>query len=286
MKLNSTAEMMPITWEGINRIHPFAPSDQTGEYAGLRAIRAYQQAEGEGHRDVCLIPVSAHGTNPASAAMCNMRIVAIGCDEQGNVDMADLKAKAAKHADKLSALMITYPSTHGVFEETITDICDTVHANGGQVYMDGANMNAQVGLCGPGYFGADVCHLNLHKTFCIPHGGGGPGVGPIGVAAHLKPFMPTHPIIAPHDGPGFGTVAAAPWGSASILPISWMYCVMMGSEGLRRATETAILNANYMAARLAGHYKVLYTGSNGTCAHEFILDLRGFKQSAGVTEAD
>jgi len=318
MKLNSTAEMMPITWENINRIHPFAPSDQTegyaemiksledmlceitgfpgmslqpnsgatGEYAGLRAIRAYQAAQGEAQRDVCLIPVSAHGTNPASAAMCGMRIVAIGCDDQGNIDMADLKAKAAKHADKLSALMVTYPSTHGVFEETIVDICDTVHAHGGQVYMDGANMNAQVGLCGPGYFGADVCHLNLHKTFCIPHGGGGPGVGPIGVAEHLKPFLPNHPVIPMGGEQGFGPVAGAPWGSASILPISWMYCVMMGSQGLRSATETAILNANYMAARLNGHYKVLYTGSTGLCAHEFILDLREFKVSAGVTEAD
>lgn len=319
MKLNSTAEMIPITWEKINRIHPFAPADQTkgyaelidslekilceitgfpgmslqpnsgasGEYAGLRAIRAFQTSQGEGARDVCLIPVSAHGTNPASAAMCGMRIIAIGCDEDGNIDMADLKAKAEKHADKLSALMVTYPSTHGVFEESIVDICDTVHAAGGQVYMDGANMNAQVGLCGPGYFGADVCHLNLHKTFCIPHGGGGPGVGPIGVAEHLKPFLPSHPVI-PMGGKetAFGTVAGAPWGSASILPISWMYCVMMGSQGLRAATETAILNANYMASRLASHYKVLYTGKSGTCAHEFILDLRDFKASAGVTEAD
>jgi len=319
MKLNSTAEMIPITWEKINRIHPFAPAAQTkgyaelidslekilceitgfpgmslqpnsgasGEYAGLRAIRAYQESKGEGARDVCLIPVSAHGTNPASAAMCGMRIIAVGCDEDGNIDMADLKAKAEKHAAKLSALMVTYPSTHGVFEETIVDICDTVHAAGGQVYMDGANMNAQVGLCGPGYFGADVCHLNLHKTFCIPHGGGGPGVGPIGVAEHLKPFLPGHPVV-PMGGKetAFGTVAGAPWGSASILPISWMYCVMMGSQGLRAATETAILNANYMAARLASHYKVLYTGKSGTCAHEFILDLRDFKASAGVTEAD
>jgi len=310
---------MPITWPTLNRIHPFAPLDQckgyselissfedilceitgfpgmslqpnsgaSGEYAGLRSIRAYQAAQGEAERDVCLIPVSAHGTNPASAAMCGMRIVAIACDDQGNVDMADLAAKAEKHKEKLSALMVTYPSTHGVFEETITDICSIVHDNGGQVYMDGANMNAQVGLCGPGYFGADVCHLNLHKTFCIPHGGGGPGVGPIGVAAHLKPFLPTHNVV-PMGGKetGFGVVAAAPWGSASILPISWMYCVMMGSEGLRNATETAILNANYMAARLSGHYKVLYTGTSGLCAHEFILDLRDFKASAGVTEAD
>jgi len=318
MKLNSTAEMMPITWETINRIHPYAPAEQTagyaeliasledmlceitgfpgmslqpnsgatGEYAGLRAIRAYQAAQGEANRDVCLIPVSAHGTNPASAAMCGMRIVAIGCDEAGNIDMADLKAKAEKHAANLSALMVTYPSTHGVFEETIVDICDTVHAHGGQVYMDGANMNAQVGLCGPGYFGADVCHLNLHKTFCIPHGGGGPGVGPIGVAEHLKPHLPNHPVVPMGGAESFGPVAGAPWGSASILPISWMYCVMMGAEGLRNATEVAILNANYMAARLSGHYKVLYTGTAGTCAHEFILDLREFKASAGVTEAD
>merc|ERR1719478_1762944 len=319
MKLNATAEMIPITWPTLNRIHPFAPPEQakgyaelirsledilceltgfpgmslqpnsgaTGEYAGLRAIRAYQAAEGEAERDVCLIPVSAHGTNPASAVMCGMRIVAIACDAMGNVDMADLKAKDEKHKEKLSALMVTYPSTHGVFEETITEICDLVHANGGQVYMDGANMNAQVGLCGPGYFGADVCHLNLHKTFCIPHGGGGPGVGPIGVAEHLKPFLPSHPVI-PTGGKetAFGAMAAAPWGSASILPISWMYCVMMGSQGLREATETAILNANYMAARLGSHYKVLFTGSNGLCAHEFILDLREFKASAGLTESD
>jgi len=322
MKLNATAEMIPITWPELNRIHPFAPADQTagyaeliksledilceitgfpgmslqpnsgatGEYAGLRAIRAYQASQGEAHRDVCLIPVSAHGTNPASAAMCKMRIVAVGCDAQGNVDMADLRAKAEKHSDKLSALMVTYPSTHGVFEETIVDICELVHSHGGQVYMDGANMNAQVGLCGPGYFGADVCHLNLHKTFCIPHGGGGPGVGPIGVAEHLKPFLPGHPVVPTGGdvlgGQSFGAVAAAPWGSASILPISWMYCVMMGSRGLRKATELAVLNANYMAARLSSHYKVLYTGTSGLCAHEFILDLREFKASAGVTESD
>lgn len=318
MKLNSTAEMIPITWPEFNRMHPFAPSAQTegymeliksledmlceitgfpgmslqpnsgasGEYAGLRSIRAYQAAKGEGDRDVCLIPVSAHGTNPASAAMCGMRIVPIACDEDGNIDMADLKAKATKHAAKLSALMVTYPSTHGVFEETIVEICDLVHESGGQVYMDGANMNAQVGLCGPGYFGADVCHLNLHKTFCIPHGGGGPGVGPIGVAAHLKPFLPNHPLVPTGGETSFGAMAAAPWGSASILPISWMYCAMMGSAGLKRATEFAVLNANYMAARLSSHYKVLYTGRSGLCAHEFILDLREFKASAGVTEAD
>ena len=328
MKLNSTAEMIPITWPQINRIHPFAPLDQakgyaelisslenilcevtgfpgmslqpnsgaSGEYAGLRAIQAYQAANGEGHRDVCLIPVSAHGTNPASAAMCGMKIIAVACDDQGNVDMADLQAKATKHAKNLSALMVTYPSTHGVFEETIIEICNLVHKHGGQVYMDGANMNAQVGLCGPGYFGADVCHLNLHKTFCIPHGGGGPGVGPIGVAEHLKPFLPNHTEVnmssvhgatnKGHGAQSFGAVAGAPWGSASILPISWMYCIMMGATGLRKATETAILNANYMAARLSGHYKVLYTGKSGLCAHEFILDLRDFKASSGVTEMD
>merc|ERR1719387_3073511 len=319
MKLNATSEMIPITWPSLNRVHPFAPLEQakgygelitslekilceltgfpgmslqpnsgaTGEYAGLRAIRAYQASQGESSRDVCLIPVSAHGTNPASAAMCGMRIVAIACDDQGNIDMTDLRAKAAKHKRTLSTLMVTYPSTHGVFEETIIDICDTVHANGGQVYMDGANMNAQVGLCGPGFFGADVCHLNLHKTFCIPHGGGGPGIGPIGVAEHLKPYLPSHPVIPMGGGDtAFGCVAGAPWGSASILPISWMYCAMMGSNGLRQATQMAILNANYMAARLRGHYKVLYTGKEGFCAHEFILDLREFKASTGVTEAD
>jgi len=319
MKLNATAEMAPVTWPEFGGLHPFVPPEQakgyaelieslekmlceitgfpgmslqpnsgaSGEYAGLRAIRAYQNAQGQGSRNVCLIPVSAHGTNPASAAMCGMRIVPIGCDVNGNIDMADLKAKAEKHAEALSAIMVTYPSTHGVFEESIVDICDLVHANGGQVYMDGANMNAQVGLCGPGYFGADVCHLNLHKTFCIPHGGGGPGIGPIGVAEHLKPFLPSHPVVPMGGGDtAYGCVAGAPWGSASILPISWMYCAMMGAGGLRKATQIAILNANYMAAKLRGHYKVLYTGKEGFCAHEFILDLREFKASAGVTEAD
>jgi len=318
MKLNATSEMMPITWPKINGIHPFAPAEQvtgykamidsleqmlceitgfpgmslqpnsgaSGEYAGLRAIRAYQAAQGQAERNVCLIPVSAHGTNPASAAMCGMRIVPVTCDAEGNVDMADLSAKAEKHKETLSALMITYPSTHGVFESTIVEICDLVHEHGGQVYMDGANMNAQVGLCGPGYFGADVCHLNLHKTFCIPHGGGGPGIGPIGVAEHLRPFLPDHPVVPMGGESSFGAVAAAPWGSASILPISWMYCAMMGSAGLKKATQVAILNANYMAARLGGHYKVLFTGTSGMCAHEFILDLREFKSSAGITEAD
>jgi glycine dehydrogenase len=288
MKLNSTAEMIPITWPEINAIHPYAPLDQArgylelfrnfemilsevtgfdavslqpnsgamGEYSGLRAIRAFQAAKGEAHRDVCIIPVSAHGTNPASAVMCGMRVVPIGCDDEGNIDLEDLRAKAAKHKDKLSSLMVTYPSTHGVFEEGIREICQIVHDNGGQVYMDGANMNAQVGLCRPGDFGADVCHLNLHKTFCIPHGGGGPGVGPIGVKAHLAPFLPGNPLVKEgSEGLGkeqaFGAVAAAPWGSASILPISYMYCIMMGAAGLKKATEVAILNANYMAKRSA-----------------------------------
>ncbi|KAJ1620541.1 glycine dehydrogenase [Pavlovales sp. CCMP2436] len=323
MKLNATAEMIPITWPEINSLHPYAPLSQTkgylemfknlemilsevtgfdsvslqpnsgamGEYSGLRAIRAFQAASGEGHRDVCIIPVSAHGTNPASAVMCGLRVVPIGCDEHGNIDIADLRAKAEKHKDKLSSLMVTYPSTHGVFEEGIKEICQIVHDYGGNVYMDGANMNAQVGLCRPGDFGADVCHLNLHKTFCIPHGGGGPGVGPIGVKAHLAPFLPGNPLIKEgSDGLGkehaFGAVAAAPWGSASILPISYMYCIMMGASGLKKATEIAILNANYMAKRLEAHYEVLFTGKDGMCAHEFILDLRSIKAATGISESD
>ncbi|KAG8461687.1 hypothetical protein KFE25_001305 [Diacronema lutheri] len=323
MKLNSTAEMIPITWPEINAIHPYAPLHQAkgylelfknlemilaevtgfdavslqpnsgamGEYSGLRAIRAYQASKGEAHRDVCIIPVSAHGTNPASAVMCGLRVVPIGCDEHGNIDVDDLRAKAAKHKDRLSSLMVTYPSTHGVFEEAIAEVCKIVHDNGGQVYMDGANMNAQVGLCRPGDFGADVCHLNLHKTFCIPHGGGGPGVGPIGVKAHLAPHLPGNPIVKEGSlGLGadkaFGAVAAAPWGSASILPISYMYCVMMGADGLKKATQLAILNANYMAKRLEGHYDVLFTGKDGMCAHEFILDIRTIKAKTGISESD
>mmetsp|Transcript_20572 Transcript_20572/g.55434 ORF Transcript_20572/g.55434 Transcript_20572/m.55434 type:complete len:998 (-) Transcript_20572:454-3447(-) len=323
MKLNATAEMIPITWPELNAIHPYAPLSQAqgylelfknfeailsevtgfdsvslqpnsgamGEYSGLRAIRAFQVANGEGHRDVCIIPVSAHGTNPASAVMCGLRVVPIGCDEDGNIDIEDLRAKATKHADKLSSLMVTYPSTHGVFEEGIQEICDIVHQNGGQVYMDGANMNAQVGLCRPGDFGADVCHLNLHKTFCIPHGGGGPGVGPIGVKSHLAPFLPGNPLVKEgSDGLGkdqaFGAVAAAPWGSASILPISYMYCIMMGADGLKKATQVAILNANYMAKRLEGHFDVLYTGFAGMCAHEFIIDIRTIKAQTGISESD
>jgi len=318
MKLNATSEMLPLSWPEFARLHPFAPADQAagyrelfdslgaalceitgfhavslqpnagsqGEYAGLLVIRAYHAARGEAHRDVCLIPVSAHGTNPASAVMAGLRVVPVACDERGNVDVADLAAKARAHADDLAALMVTYPSTHGVFEEEIRAICDTVHRHGGQVYLDGANLNAQVGLCRPGDFGADVCHLNLHKTFCIPHGGGGPGMGPIAVAAHLAPFLPGHPIVPTGGAQAIGPIAAAPFGSASILTISWAYVAMMGARGLRRATEVAILNANYMAARLRSHYPVLYTGRRGMVAHEFILDLRPFEKSAGVTGED
>ncbi|MSQ89879.1 MAG: glycine dehydrogenase (aminomethyl-transferring) [Phycisphaerales bacterium] len=316
MKLNATSEMVPVTWPQFGQMHPFAPRDQwrgyaevfrtlenwlceltgfagmslqpnagsQGEYAGLLVIRAYHEHRGDAHRDVCLIPVSAHGTNPASAVVAGMKVVPVGCDAAGNIDLADLEAKAQLHAANLAAVMITYPSTHGVFEETITQACAIVHASGGQVYMDGANMNAQVGLTSPGKIGADVCHLNLHKTFCIPHGGGGPGMGPIGVAAHLKDFLPGHPVMRP-DSAGrhaIGPIAAAPYGSASILLISWMYIAMMGANGLRRATEVAILNANYMAARLKSHYDVLYTNQHGRCAHEFILDFRGFEKSAGI----
>ena len=319
MKLNATAEMIPITFPGFAQIHPFAPADQVpgylalirrleswlcaitgfaavslqpnagsqGEYAGLLAIRAYHRARGEGHRDVCLIPSSAHGTNPASAVMAGMKVVVVGCDREGNVDVADLRAKADQHAARLAALMVTYPSTHGVFEEAIRELCEIVHARGGQVYMDGANMNAQVGLTSPAAIGADVCHLNLHKTFCIPHGGGGPGVGPIGVAAHLAPHLPNHPLCA-EAGPatGYGPVSAAPFGSAAILPISYAYIRMMGAEGLTRATQVAILSANYVARRLEGHYPVLYRGKGGMVAHECILDCRGFQQGGGVLVED
>jgi glycine dehydrogenase len=317
MKLNATAEMVPLSWPGFSSLHPFAPVEQTegyqtlfktlerwlceitgfaacslqpnagsqGEYSGLMVIRAFHQHRGEGHRDVCLIPVSAHGTNPASAVMAGMKVVVVACDDQGNVDLPDLRAKAEAHRDRLAALMVTYPSTHGVFEEGIRDICQIVHEHGGQVYMDGANMNAQVGLCRPGDFGADVCHLNLHKTFCIPHGGGGPGMGPICCAEHLAPFLPGHPVVATGGSDAIGPISAAPWGSASILTISWVYIALMGAEGLTRATEIAILNANYMAARLREHFPVLYGGRNGRVAHEFILDLRPFK-AAGVEAED
>ena len=319
MKLNATAEMLPVTLPGFANIHPFAPADQTtgyatlierlsgwlaaatgfaavslqpnsgaqGEYAGLLAIRAYHQANGQGARDVCLIPSSAHGTNPASAAMAGMRVVVVGCDSNGNIDIADLQAKAALHADNLAALMITYPSTHGVFEGAIRAMCETIHAHGGQVYMDGANMNAQLGLTSPGAIGADVCHLNLHKTFCIPHGGGGPGVGPIGVAAHLVPHLPNHPArLDAGPATGFGPVSAAPFGSALILTISYAYIRMMGAAGLTRASQVAILNANYAAARLRGAYPVLYAGQGGRVAHECIIDCRGFQAEAGVMVED
>ena len=317
MKLNSTSEMFPVSWPEFGKLHPFAPPEQTrgyaklfknletwlsditgfagvslqpnagsqGEYAGLLVIRAYHEARGQGHRHICLIPTSAHGTNPASAAMCGFTVVPVACDAQGNIDVADLTAKATAHSDDLAALMITYPSTHGVFESAIKDICATIHAHGGQVYMDGANMNAQVGLTSPGHIGADVCHLNLHKTFCIPHGGGGPGMGPIGVAAHLVPFLPGHVVSSPHSqlstlgSQRIGAVSAAPYGSASILVISWMYIRMMGPDGLTEATKHAILKANYMAKRLEKFFPVLYRGNAGLIAHECIIDLRAWKKS-------
>lgn len=317
MKLNATSEMIPVTWPEFANIHPFAPVDQTkgyqemlaqlekdlcastgfagvslqpnsgaqGELTGLLVIMAYHESRGEGHRDICLIPSSAHGTNPASAVMAGLKVVVVKCDENGNVDVNDLREKASLHKDKLAALMVTYPSTHGVFEEAIREITTIVHDNGGQVYMDGANMNAQVGLTNPGNIGADVCHLNLHKTFAIPHGGGGPGMGPIGVAAHLVPFLPTNPNIPTGGTNAIPAVSSAPWGSALILLISYGYIKMLGAEGLTDSTKYAIFNANYMKARLEGHYDVLYTGSNGTVAHEMILDCRAFK-AAGVEVED
>src|SRR5215813_4065636 len=318
MKLNATAEMLPVTWPEFARMHPFAPLEQSkgyqelfrqlenwlaeingfyavslqpnagsqGEYAGLMVIRAYHRSQGEFHRDACLIPVSAHGTNPASAAMVGMTVVPVACDAQGNVDLKDLEAKAAQHRERLAALMLTYPSTHGVFEADVRRICQIVHTHGGQVYMDGANMNAQVGVCRPGDIGADVCHLNLHKTFCIPHGGGGPGMGPIGVARHLSPFLPNHPVMQLGGAESIGPVSAAPYGSPSILTISWVYIALMGRDGLTEATQVAILNANYMAKRLEKHYPILYTGTSGFVAHEFILDLRQFKETASVEAMD
>ncbi|KVO55420.1 aminomethyl-transferring glycine dehydrogenase [Burkholderia ubonensis] len=319
MKLNATSEMLPVTWPEFGQIHPFAPAEQTvgyremidqleqmlvaatgyaavslqpnagsqGEYAGLLIIHAYHASRGESHRDVCLIPASAHGTNPASAHMAGMKVVVVACDAQGNVDIEDLKAKADEHAKDLAAIMITYPSTHGVFEQNVREICEIVHAHGGQVYVDGANMNAMVGLTAPGQFGGDVSHLNLHKTFCIPHGGGGPGVGPVAVGAHLAKFLPNQRSTGYARGEeGIGAVSAAPYGSASILPISWMYIAMMGAKNLTAATETAILNANYIAKRLAPHYPVLYSGPGGLVAHECILDLRPIKDSSGITVDD
>ena len=319
MKLNATAEMIPVTWAEFGQIHPFAPLNQAegyqemiaelaewlinvtgydnlsmqpnsgaqGEYAGLLAIQRYHESRGEGHRNVCLIPSSAHGTNPASAQMVSLNVVVVKCDNNGNVDIDDLRKKAEEVGDNLSCAMITYPSTHGVYEETIREMCEIVHQYGGQVYMDGANMNAQVGITSPGYIGSDVSHLNLHKTFCIPHGGGGPGMGPIGVKSHLAPFLPNHTVVNIETaGKDCGAVSAAPWGSASILPISYMYIKMMGSAGLRKATEVAILNANYVANALEGHYNVLYKGQNGRVAHECIIDLRPLKEASGVTEVD
>ncbi len=319
MKLNATSELVPVSWPEIAKLHPFAPLSQAqglvemikdleaklcditgfaamslqpnagsqGEYAGLLVIRKYHQSRGEGHRNICLIPSSAHGTNPASAALVNMKVVVVECDDQGNVDVADLKLKAEQHKNDLSALMITYPSTHGVFEESIVEICKIVHDNGGQVYMDGANMNAQVGLCRPGTFGPDVSHLNLHKTFAIPHGGGGPGVGPIGVGAHLAPFLPTHSL-TPEAGPatGISAVSSAPWGSASILPISWAYITMMGATGLKKASLVSILSANYIAKKLNAHFPVLYKGKNNLVAHECIVDVREIKKTSGIDNTD
>jgi glycine dehydrogenase len=318
MKLNATAEMLPVTWPEFSRLHPFAPHEQTmgyqelfrqleawlaeitglsavslqpnagsqGEYTGLMVIRAYHRSHGEEHRDVCLIPLSAHGTNPASAAMVGMTVVPVACDRQGNVDVADLEAKAVQHRDRLSALMLTYPSTHGVFEADVRRICQIVHTHGGQVYMDGANMNAQLGLCRPGDIGADVCHLNLHKTFCIPHGGGGPGMGPIVAARHLAPFLPGHPVTQLGGQDSIGPVSAAPYGSPSIVTISWVYIALMGRDGLTKATQVAILTANYMAKRLEKYYPILYKGTSGFVAHEFILDLRQFKETAGIEAMD
>jgi glycine cleavage system P protein (glycine dehydrogenase) len=317
MKLNATTEMMPVSWREFNRLHPFAPRDQTagylrlfqqlrfqlaeitgfaavslqpnagsqGELSGLLVIRAYHESRGDGHRKVCLIPMSAHGTNPASAVMAGFTVVPVRSDDRGDIDLADLRAKASKHARELAALMVTYPSTHGVFEPSIREICTIVHEQGGQVYLDGANLNAQVGLCRPGDYGADVCHVNLHKTFCIPHGGGGPGMGPICVADHLAPFLPDHPIVRVGGPQSCGTVAAAPWGSATILPISWAYITLMGWDGLEQATKVAILNANYIAHRLKGQYELLYSGEHGLVAHECIIDTRPFK-AVGIEVED
>lgn len=317
MKLNATTEMIPVTWPEFGQLHPFAPQDQAagyyemfqnlrnwlteitgfadtslqpnsgaqGEYAGLMVIRAYHMSRGDHHRNIALIPTSAHGTNPASAVMAGMKVVLVKCDEKGNIDVADLRAKAEEHKNELSSLMVTYPSTHGVFEEAIQEICQIIHDNGGQVYMDGANMNAQVGLTSPGRIGADVCHLNLHKTFCIPHGGGGPGMGPICVAKHLVPFLPGSPLVKTGGNQAINAISAAPFGSASILPISYAYIAMMGGEGLTNATKIAILNANYIKTRLEQHYPILYTGSSGRAAHEMILDCRAFKE-AGIEVED
>ncbi|HJL75008.1 MAG TPA: aminomethyl-transferring glycine dehydrogenase, partial [Candidatus Marinimicrobia bacterium] len=317
MKLNAAAEMMPITWPEFAFLHPFAPENQSegyeelantlsewlmdmtglqgcslqpnsgaqGEYAGLLVIRAFHIDNGDSHRNICLIPASAHGTNPASAVMCGMKVVVVECDDNGNIDVKDLKAKAEQHQETLAAIMVTYPSTHGVFEEAIGDICNIVHDNGGQVYLDGANLNAMVGLARISDFGSDVCHINLHKTFAIPHGGGGPGMGPICVASHLVPFLPGHPI-SNNGAKAIHAISAAPLGSAGILPISWAYIAMLGDEGLKASTEVAILNANYMAHQLQAHFPILYRGSQGYSAHEFILDLRPIKKESGISDED
>ena len=320
MKLNATTQMTPVTWPQFGNLHPFAPPDQAagyaritrdleawlaeitglpavslqpnsgaqGEYTGLLVIRARQRALGQGHRDICLIPSSAHGTNPASAVMAGMKVVVVRCDERGNVDVADLEAKAARNADRLAAVMVTYPSTHGVFEEEIRKVCEVVHQHGGYVYLDGANLNAQVGLCRPGDYGADVIHINLHKTFAIPHGGGGPGMGPICATQELAPYLPGHPVVPVGGKEAIGPVAAAPWGSASILLISWAYIALLGRDGVTEATRTAILNANYMAMRLEDHFDILYWWGSGSgrVAHEFIVDLRPLKKATGITEED
>jgi glycine dehydrogenase len=319
MKLNATSEMVPVSWPEVNGIHPFVPRDQArgyaalfeeleralceitgfsavtlqpnagsqGEFAGLLIIRAYHESRGDHHRTICLIPKSAHGTNPASAVMAGMKVVVVDCDNEGNIDLEDLKAKIATHREVLAALMVTYPSTHGVFEEGVKDITRLIHEAGGQVYLDGANLNALVGIARPCEFGMDVCHINLHKTFCIPHGGGGPGMGPVGVAAHLAPFLPSHPVVPPSDSPqAVGPISAAPWGSASILPISWMYLAMMGGDGIKFASQVAILNANYMAKRLEGAFPTLYRGAEGFVAHECIIDLRRFKDELGIEVGD
>src|SRR5690606_24617726 len=318
MKLNATTEMLPITMSGFAGLHPFAPVAQApgytelferlegalaeitgfagvslqpnagsqGEFAGLQVIKSYHDSRGEAGRNICLIPQSAHGTNPASAVMSGMKVVVVKTDDNGNIDVDDLRKRAEEHSNDLAALMVTYPSTHGVFEEAIKDICAIVHEHGGQVYMDGANMNAMVGIARPGDIGADVCHLNLHKTFCIPHGGGGPGVGPIGVASHLLPYLPNHPEVEVGGSDAHGPISSAPWGSASILPISYTYIRLMGAEGLTEATKVAILNANYVAHRLSGHFDVLYRGRNNHVAHECIVDTRPLKASAGVEVED
>ena len=317
MKLNAATEMIPVTWAEFADVHPYAPESQTegyreliteleqmlcsatgydavslqpnagsqGEFAGLLAVQAWHTSRNESHRNICLIPNSAHGTNPASAKMAGLDIVVIKCDDDGNVDLDDLKAKAEEHSENLSCIMITYPSTHGVFEESVRELCEIVHSHGGQVYIDGANLNAQVGLCAPGEFGGDVSHLNLHKTFCIPHGGGGPGVGPVAVRSHLAEFLPGNPLDSTDENTTVGAVSAANFGSAGILPISWTYIYMMGDRGLQKASEAAILSANYVAKKLAPHYNILYTGNHDRVAHECIIDLRPLKQSAGV-EAD